>query len=340
MKVHFSGSAENPALSFGKCRGLVERELDNLCTLVDDDAELQIYLGTPLWNQRSKWQRKSPQFVWFTMWEWPEIPKGVIDRINASEGLVTPSEWTDRIFADAGVKVPRFVVPLGVDPAAYTYKPKDPDRPFTFLWVGVQTGHIRQISEQGQLKIGDRKRGWLVREAFERLNLPDTRLILKSIPWPNSPMNWERVTPGGAHIHELSQWVPEEEMVRLYQEADVLVWPTFGEGFGLPPLEAAACGTTSILPNYSAIEDWFDSEWLTELPHKVGRIWPGSRDPMTGACVSMDDVMGQMEHAYRNRTQMAEMGRKGASVVKDRWTYEHATRPALEHVLAHYGKDD
>jgi glycosyltransferase involved in cell wall biosynthesis len=37
--------------------------------------------------------------------------------------------------------------------------------------------------------------------------------------------------------------VPEEDLPRLYASADILFYPSLHEGFGLVPLEAAACGT-------------------------------------------------------------------------------------------------
>jgi glycosyltransferase involved in cell wall biosynthesis len=37
--------------------------------------------------------------------------------------------------------------------------------------------------------------------------------------------------------------VPYDELVRLYRTASALVFPSLYEGFGLPPLEAMACGT-------------------------------------------------------------------------------------------------
>ena len=38
-------------------------------------------------------------------------------------------------------------------------------------------------------------------------------------------------------------YVDDADMVRLLSAADAMVWPTLGEGFGFPPLEAMACGT-------------------------------------------------------------------------------------------------
>ena len=43
------------------------------------------------------------------------------------------------------------------------------------------------------------------------------------------------------HIHFLGR-VSDEELVRLYNEASCFVFPSLYEGFGLPPLEAMACG--------------------------------------------------------------------------------------------------
>jgi glycosyltransferase involved in cell wall biosynthesis len=42
---------------------------------------------------------------------------------------------------------------------------------------------------------------------------------------------------------ELRGYVPKDELVRLYQQAACLVFPSRYEGFGLPVLEAMACGT-------------------------------------------------------------------------------------------------
>ena len=41
-------------------------------------------------------------------------------------------------------------------------------------------------------------------------------------------------------------YVSDEELPRLYQESEVFVYPSYYEGFGLPPLEAMACGVPVI----------------------------------------------------------------------------------------------
>ncbi len=52
-------------------------------------------------------------------------------------------------------------------------------------------------------------------------------------------------SPFRERIH-LAGWVPEEELAPLYAAASALVFPSKHEGFGLPIVEAMACGTPVI----------------------------------------------------------------------------------------------
>jgi glycosyltransferase involved in cell wall biosynthesis len=69
--------------------------------------------------------------------------------------------------------------------------------------------------------------------ALVRRERPDLRLVLTG-------SGLERL-PAAAGV-EVRGHVPSEELVRLYQTAAALVFPSLYEGFGLPPLEAMACG--------------------------------------------------------------------------------------------------
>ncbi len=50
-------------------------------------------------------------------------------------------------------------------------------------------------------------------------------------------------------------YVPDDDLVKLYNSADVFVYPSLYEGFGLPPLEAMACGCPVITSNTSSLPE-------------------------------------------------------------------------------------
>lgn len=49
--------------------------------------------------------------------------------------------------------------------------------------------------------------------------------------------------------------VPDEKLIMFYNAADVLVFPSLYEGFGLPLLEAMACGTPVVTSNRSSLPE-------------------------------------------------------------------------------------
>lgn len=59
----------------------------------------------------------------------------------------------------------------------------------------------------------------------------------------------------GEHDLVLTGHVSDEELVALYIECHLFVFPSFQEGFGLPPLEAMACGTPAIGSNATSIPE-------------------------------------------------------------------------------------
>ena len=54
---------------------------------------------------------------------------------------------------------------------------------------------------------------------------------------------------------EVRGYVPKEELVRLYQSAACLVFPSRYEGFGLPVVEAMACGTPVVAAPEPAMQE-------------------------------------------------------------------------------------
>lgn len=62
-------------------------------------------------------------------------------------------------------------------------------------------------------------------------------------------------------------YVPDEELPVWYNAADLFIYPSLYEGFGLPPLEAMACGTPVIVSNTSSLPEVVGNAGLTVDPH-------------------------------------------------------------------------
>lgn len=62
-------------------------------------------------------------------------------------------------------------------------------------------------------------------------------------------------------------YVPDADLRHLYSAADALVLPSFYEGFGLPVLEAMACGTAVIASDAGALPEVVSNAGLLFDPH-------------------------------------------------------------------------
>ncbi len=94
-----------------------------------------------------------------------------------------------------------------------------------------------------------------------RLPTRDTRFF------PN-PRNIARTYRVEEYIRFIG-WVDEEDKPELYTLADALVFPSLYEGFGLPVLEAMACGTPVIAANAASLPELVGDAGLLVAPRDV-----------------------------------------------------------------------
>lgn len=80
-----------------------------------------------------------------------------------------------------------------------------------------------------------------------------------SLPEPRPPLlicgdpGWGVRKPDGV---QMTGWVSREQLRSLYQRARIFVYPSRYEGFGIPPLEAMACGAPVIATRTGAIGEY------------------------------------------------------------------------------------
>lgn len=73
-------------------------------------------------------------------------------------------------------------------------------------------------------------------------------------------------------------FLPAEELRAFYSNAEAFVFPSLYEGFGMPPLEAMACGTPVIASGVSSLPEVLGEAAMTVNPENVFDIARGIRE--------------------------------------------------------------
>ncbi len=105
-------------------------------------------------------------------------------------------------------------------------------------------------------------------EILKQKNIHDLYLVLTG----TKGWNYERIFATIENSKEfkekiiLTGYVPDDELAPLYSGALAFVYPSFYEGFGLPPLEAMQCGTPVITSNTSSLPEVVDNAGIMVDP--------------------------------------------------------------------------
>jgi glycosyltransferase involved in cell wall biosynthesis len=96
----------------------------------------------------------------------------------------------------------------------------------------------------------------------------------------------------------MTGYVEEDQLVALYRNAELFIYPSLYEGFGLPVLEAMACGTPVVASNTSSLPEVVEGAGVLVDPYSI--------DEMAEAMVNVITKEGL-------RTSLVEHGLKRAS---------------------------
>lgn len=143
------------------------------------------------------------------------------------------------------------VVPLGVNPAFRPQPLTECEK--TLERLGIRRPYILHVGN-----IASRKNLARLVDAFRALagSYPDLQLVLAGRLSYGHEKILEKISSSGLehHIH-LPGYVSMEDLPYLYGGAAVFVFPSLYEGFGLPALEAMACGIPVIASNRSSLPE-------------------------------------------------------------------------------------
>jgi len=173
-------------------------------------------------------------------------------------------------------------------------------------------------------RVDRRKNHVRLLEAFERLvrDGKPHRWVVAG-PRGHGAEDFERAL-ARSPVADRVEWrrdVRDAELPRLYAQADVLVWASLSEGFGLPPLEAMACGTPVVTSFVTAMpEVCGDAAFLVE-PTDSERIFEATRR-------LIDEPELAEEHVLRGRRRARQFTWKQCA--KDTLLAYQAARDAPE----------
>jgi glycosyltransferase involved in cell wall biosynthesis len=266
-------------------------------------------------------------------WEYGSVPRAWVRAIEANvDELWVPSEFARAVFRRAGVINTNIeVVPNGFDPEVFN--PRGPiSRPpgcrrFAFLFVG---GAIRRKGIDVLLEA--------YRVAFDAGD--DVTLILHLSGLAGSYQHNSLVAniravaadPQAPHIQMLSDSLDDKTMASLYRGCDALVLPYRGEGFGLPLLEAQACGKPVITNQQGPAREFCSEKTSYFISSREVTVAddPPPLGPMAGDFTWFEPDLGELIETMRqvctHSRDASEKGRSAAQLVKRNFTWQDVTR--------------
>ncbi|MET0553441.1 MAG: glycosyltransferase family 1 protein [Vicinamibacteria bacterium] len=114
--------------------------------------------------------------------------------------------------------------------------------------------------------------------AFARIapTLPDQRFVIAGQPgWKYDDVLQELRRPGLESRVELRGYVAEDELPALYRHATAFVYPSLYEGFGLPVIEAMACGAPVLTSCVSALPELAEGAAVLVDPYDEAALAEG-----------------------------------------------------------------
>lgn len=116
------------------------------------------------------------------------------------------------------------------------------------------------------------------REAKEPIDL----VVAGQIAWKSGELLRELGEEDVRNSVRLTGYFPAEDLPALYSGALAFVFPTLWEGFGMPVLEAMACGAPVVASRVPSIEEIAKDAAILVDPHSPDSIGSGIREALHG----------------------------------------------------------
>jgi glycosyltransferase involved in cell wall biosynthesis len=262
--------------------------------------------------------RKAKKYsIGFSYWETTRLPSHWIKYMNDMDEIWTTSSWAKKIFKESGVQSKIYDFKLGVDPKLYYPKFRERKEVFTFLSIGSPSSRKNsQIAVNAFISLFGKEQN--INLIYKSNGPPDARLL--------RPHGGKDPLSSHPRIRLIDYEVSDSELAKIYDEADCLLYPTSGEGWGLLPMQAIAKGIPTICTNATACTEFanfslpLDFEWSSD---KMLGIYQGAGE---WAIPNYDDLCDKMLYVVNNYHEIAKHTFNGAKYIAQNFTWDKVTK--------------
>jgi len=273
--------------------------------------------------------------IGYVVWESTSIPDDWMDSFSYTDIVWTPSQWFKKVLINHGIDAHSIqVIPEGVNGRVFTSE-------------GTRFQLLKDINAYKFLYVGkfeERKATpeMIVTFDYAFKDNPNVRLII-------ALQTYTKALDFNNCIHDLGVRHPEKiirvgpfaknsELAALYRSCDAFVMPTRAEGWGLPIIEAMACGLPVIVTGYSGLTEFATNENAYLLDYTMTDI----ENPLGCQLYSKSSYYGQwaepdflhlsdlMQYVWKNQAEAKDRGQKASIDIHSQWTWDHAAKKAIE----------
>lgn len=194
-----------------------------------------------------------------TVWETTTLPKKWIKNLYKFKHIFVPSQWNADVFISSGFSNVS-VIPFGVDTDIFNPWGSKINFPWDKTILSICRGQYRKaldVTEEAWGNIRDQAKG-----TFLALYGKDTGFSCLE----NENYEARVIGPFVANIYHklqivhlipsVGEYVSENDIAALYRSVDIYLLNSRSEGFGYPVIEAMACGTLCLIPNYGSVKEF------------------------------------------------------------------------------------
>jgi glycosyltransferase involved in cell wall biosynthesis/Flp pilus assembly protein TadD len=270
-------------------------------------------------------------------WEFGSLPVDWVANSRQVDEFWVPSTYVREVYVKSGMPPEKVkVVPNGIDPEKFRPEAKPMPlataKSFKFLFVG---GTIHRKGADVLLDTYLR--------AFTAQD--DVCLVIKDFGGKSvytgqtmeARIKAAQAQPNAPEILYLNTELTPEALPGLYTACNCLAHPYRGEGFGLPMLEAMACGLPVIVTAGGAADDFAGEDFAYRIP-ATRRVFGDSVSGMKlagpGWLLEPDSraLADRMKWVVEHRDEARAKGLRASDYVRREWTWERAAQIAAEHL--------